>query len=130
MGGARPNIGPVTTPQPNAGNAAAGMSKVRNAITMLEEALPMIPMGTPAHTEILNTLTKLSKAFSGEGSGGGQKGIDLMSLLQSARQASQASPMAALSKMMAPQGGAAPPAMPGGAPGGEGGGAPPMPMAA
>ena len=127
MGGARPNIGPVTTPQPNAGNAAAGMSKVRNAIQMLEEALPTIPMGTPAHTEILNTLTKLSKTFSSEG-GGGQKGIDLMSLLQSARQASQASPMAALSRMMQPQGGT-PPAMPPG-PGAEAGGAPPMPMAA
>jgi len=124
MGAARPNVGPVTTPQPNAGNAAAGMSKVRNAITMLEEALPMIPMGTPAHTEILGTLSKLTKTFSG-GSGGGEKGIDLMSLLQSARQASQSSPMAALSKMMAPQG--QPPAMPGAAPGGE---APPMPMAA
>jgi hypothetical protein len=131
MGGARPNVGPVTTPQPNAGNAAAGMTKIRNALTMLEEALPMIPMGTPAHTELLNTLTKLSKTFSGEGAGGGQKGIDLMSLLQSARQASQSSPMAALSKMMQPQG-AQPPAMPqpGGEPGGAPGGAPPMPMAA
>jgi hypothetical protein len=77
----------------------------------------------------LNTLTKLSKTFSGEGSGGGQKGIDLMTLLQSARQASQSSPMAALSKMMQPQG-AQPPAMPGAPPGGEGGGAPPMQMAA
>lgn len=128
MAGARPNIGPVTTPQPNAGSAAAAMSKVRNAVSMLEEALPGIPMGTPAHTEILNTLTKLSKTFSGEGGGGGQKGIDLMTLLQSARQASQASPMAALSKMMQPPG--APPAMPGAEPGGAPGGAPPMPMAA
>jgi hypothetical protein len=128
MAGAKPNIGPVTTPQHNAGTAAAGLSKVRNAITMLEEAIPMIPMGTPIHTELLGMATKLTKLLSGGGAGG-EKGIDLRSLLDSARQQSQSSPMAALGRMMPQQGGA--PAMPGGAPGGEAsGGAPPPAMAA
>lgn len=122
MMGARPNIGPVTTPQPNAGAAAAAMQDVQNAVRMLEQALPKIPMGTPLHTEILSATTKLSKHMQ---PGEGHQGLELQSLLQMARQASQQSPMAALSRMM-PQPNQAP-AMPAAGPGG---GAPPMPMAA
>lgn len=125
MGGARPNVGPVTTPQPNAGSAAAAMQDVQNAVRMLEKALPQIPMGSPLHTEILSATTKLAKHMS---SGQGHQGLELQSLLQMARQASQASPMAALSKLMPPQGAA--PAMPGAEPPGAAGGAPPLPMAA
>lgn len=119
MPGAKPNIGPVTTPQPASGNAAAAMNDVRNAVTMLEKALPAIPMGSPLHTEILSVTTKLAKHLT---PGDGQPGLELQSLLQMARQASQSQPMAALSRLM-PQPGQ-PPAM--GAPPGPGGEAPPM----
>lgn len=118
---AKPNIGPVTPVQPHAGGAAAALNEVRNAVTMLEKALPQIPMGSPLHTEILQTTQKLAKHLT---PGEGNQGLELQSLLQMARQASQQQPMAALSRLMPPPGGA--PAMPGG----EGGGAPPMPMAA
>lgn len=122
MGAARPNIGPVTTPQPHAGNASAAINDVQNAVKMLEKALPAIPMGTPLHAEILAAATKLAKHL---GAGSGNEGLELQSLLQMARQASSSAPMAALSRMMpSPQ---TPPAMPGGE---AGGGAPPPAMAA
>lgn len=122
--GAPRAIGPVTTPQGNAGNAAAAMNDVRNAVMMLEKALPQIPMGTPLHTEILNVTQKLAKHMN---PGDGNPGLELQSLLQMARSASQSQPMAALGRMGAAPG--AGPAMMPGAEGGTGGGQP-QPMAA
>jgi hypothetical protein len=124
---ARPNIGPVTTPQPHAGNVAAAMNDVRNALRMLEKSLPQIPLGTPLHTEILKATQTLAKHLQ---PGDGNEGLELQSLLQMARQASQSAPMSALSRIGAPPG--APPAMPGAGAGAEppASPAPPMPMAA
>lgn len=110
MGAAKPNIGPATAPQPNAGNQAAAMNDLRNALSMMEKALPAIPLGSPLHSEILSLTSKLAKHLA---PGDGNQGLELQSLLQMARQASQGGPMAALAKMGAPDGGgAAPPAMP------------------
>jgi hypothetical protein len=125
MGAAKPNIGPVTTPQGHPGNAAGALNDVRNAVRMLEQALPNIPMGSPLHSELLATTTKLAKHLT---PGEGNQGLELQSLIQMARQMSQSQPMAALSRLQAPPG--APPAMPAAPPGGGEGGAPPMPMAA
>lgn len=125
MGQPKPNIGAVTAPGGNPGNAAAAMADVRNAVTMLEKALPNIPMGTPLHHEVLSVLPKLTKHLSkSEGQHGG---LDLLSLLQAAKQSQQQSPMAALSRLQPPPG--SPPATPQ-PDAGAGGGAPPMPMAA
>ena len=109
MGGAAPaNIGSVTTPQPNAGNATAAMNDIRNALRMLEKALPAIPFDSDMHKEVLQTITKLSKNMN---PGDGNEALELQSLLQMGRQMSQSAPMSALARMQAPAGG--PPAMPG-----------------
>ena len=110
-GSTPPNLGPVASPQPNMGNSVKAMSDVRNAVKMLESALPNIPIGSPLHGEILNSTKALLKHLQ---PGDGNSGLDLMSLLQMARGASQSQPMQALMKQ-APQPNA-PPAMAMGAP--------------
>jgi hypothetical protein len=119
---AKPNTGPATSPQPNAGNEAAAMNKVQLALKTLEEALPQIPMGSDLHHEILKITTQLSKKLQ---PGTGSPGLQMQELLQMARGQAQSAPMQALARMQAPAD--APPAMPGG---GAPGGGPPMPMAA
>ena len=119
---AKPNIGPVTTPQPNAGNIHAATEKVKVAVKLLEESLPLIPMGMPLHTEIMQATTKLVKHLSDSAS---NPGTEMQTLLNLARQSQQSAPMAALGRMMTPQ---APAMASGGAP--PGGGAEPPAMAA
>lgn len=106
-GSTPPNIGPVVSPQANMGNAVKAMSDVRNAVKMLESALPNIPIGSPLHTEILNSTKALLKHLQ---PGEGNAGLDLMSLLQMSRQAATAQPQQALLKQLAPPPNA-PPAM-------------------
>ena len=107
MSPAQPNTGAAAVPQGQQGNAAQAMSLVRNGLEMFQKALPMIPMGSPLHADILNTVSKVSKHMEHNE---GNKGVDLQSLLQMARQASQQSPVQALNRMHpAPN---TPPAMP------------------
>ena len=110
-------LGPASLPGPNAGLAMKAMSDVRNAIQMLESALPHIPMGTELHGEVLNSVKGLSKHL---GQGSQNQGLDLMSLLQMARQTAQSQPMQTLMRAY-PNNPGAPPALP---PGGA------LPMAA
>lgn len=109
------HVGPAVAPSGNQGNAAMAMIDVQNAVKLLEKALPMIPMGSPLHGEILNVAKSLSKHLS---KGDDNQALGLQSLLQMAKQNQQASPVAALARMF--PGANAPPAM-------GGGGAPPSP---
>jgi len=99
-------LGGGTMPSGNAGLAVKAMSDVRNAVTMLESALPHIPMGSELHGEVLNATKGLLKHLQ---SGDQNQSIDLMSLLQMARQNAQSQPMQALMKAY-PQNPGAPPA--------------------
>ena len=83
------------------GSSVKAMSDVRNAVKMLETALPNIPMGSPLHTEILNSTKSLLKHLS---PGDGNSGLDLMSLLQMARSAQQSQPQQALQRAFPSQG--------------------------
>jgi hypothetical protein len=105
--GAPPAIGPATQPQAGAGSAAKAMNDVRNAVRMLEEALPKIPMGSPFHEAVMKAAQGLLKHLQ---PGEGNAGLELNSLLQAAKAQSQGAPMAALMRMG--QGGGQPPAMP------------------
>ena len=130
MPGARPNVGPVTTPQPGAGNIHAASEKVKTAVKLLEEALPLIPMGMPLHTEIMQATTKLVKHLSDSAQ---SPGTELQTLLNMARQSAQSQPMMALSRMMGAgygSGAGGAPAAPAIPPPGAGAGEPPMPMTA
>ena len=96
MAPAPANVGPAAVPQGNQGNMAQAMSLVRNASEMLQKALPMIPMGSPQHSDLLKVITLIAKHMEHNE---GNRGVDLQSLLQMARQSSQQSPVQALNRM-------------------------------
>lgn len=112
---APPNSGPATMPQGNPGNSAAAMLQVRNAVQMLEKALPSIPMGSPLHSKIMKVTSELVKELS---QGDENQALQLQSLVQMMRSQSQQQPTAALTRMFPqtpqtpalPQAGETPPA--------------------
>lgn len=61
MAQAPANVGPVSQPQSNQGNVAAGMEMIKNAINMLQQALPLLPMGGELHDSAVNSVKMLSK---------------------------------------------------------------------
>lgn len=79
------------------------MADVGAAVKLLEGALPHIPMGSPLHSEVLNSTKSLIKHLQDGGDSNPQEQI--MSLLNMARSAAQAQPMQAL---MRAYGGGAP----------------------
>lgn len=105
----RGNVGPVTQPQTNPGNSTAAMLDVRNALQLLQRALPNIPMGSPIHGDILDVVRKLSKHAAEEG----PQSMLNQSLLTMIRERAQ-NPMAQAMGRMFPgqQGGATPPTPP------------------
>ena len=105
------NTGPAVAPQGNQGNVAMALMDVRNAVNLLQKALPMIPLGAPLHAELLDTVKKISKHLTPEGE---NQGLQMQSLLQMARQAASQPPVAALARMYG-GGPNTPPAMGGGA---------------
>lgn len=116
LAAAKPNLGGPTAPQGNAGNAMAGLGKIKVALQALQDALPSIPMGSPLHTDVLSVAKTLSKHVDQEGQQGGPP---VQSLLQMMQQMKQNAPNAALARMgggAAPPSPAMPPAAAGGAP--------------
>lgn len=106
-------MGQGTAPSANAGNEAVAMQDVRNAMKLLTRAMPSIPMGSPLHTDVLQTLTKFGKHISAAGEN--DQGLDAQRLHQMLRQSQQQGPQqAALRAMIQQQGGGAgaPPVMP------------------
>jgi hypothetical protein len=105
-----PNAGGATQPQGNQGNIAAAMVKVKNAIQLLQEALPLIPMGDELHTEILNSAKSLSKHLK---KGDESPQLDIASLLNTIKQKAASAPQAAMARQFAGGAGAGqPPATP------------------
>ena len=106
MAGPRPNL-PATQGQSNPGNIGAAMLDVRNALQMLQRALPNIPMGSPLWKTVHDTVGKLGKDV------GQEQPMSLLnqSALSLIKQRSQ-NPMAGqMAKMMGGDPNA-PPAMP------------------
>lgn len=106
------NVGPMTVPQGNPGNTQAAMTKIKNAIQMLQSALPDVPMGNPLHEWLLNTVKKGAEHMTESTD---NKGLELQQLIQMAKQSAQSAPMNAMARMF-PSGAGAPPAMPAAAP--------------
>lgn len=92
----QPSAGATAVPQGNQGNLVQAMSLVRNGLEMFQKALPLIPMGSPQHADLLKAVGMISKHME---QNEGNKGVDLQSLLQMARQSSQQSPVQALNRM-------------------------------
>ena len=55
--------GPASPPTANPGLMADASSKVREAIKLLEMALPSLPTGSETHKAVIDMLSKGSKAF-------------------------------------------------------------------
>lgn len=105
------NAGSMAMPQGNQGNIQAALIKIKNACKMLEEALPLVPMGDELHTDLLNTLKQLSKPLKKGGNENPQ--LEVGSLLQMAKNNAQSAPMAAMARMFSGgQGSGQPPATP------------------
>lgn len=100
-------IGGVTMPQPNHGNQSAAMSKLKVAVTALQEALPSLPIGSKEHDAALSAAKSLSKLFERDAE---SPALSMQSLVQMARAAGQNNQMAALSRLQ-PQPPNTPPAM-------------------
>jgi hypothetical protein len=97
MAAPRPNLGPVSQPQGNPGNAASAMVDVKNALNLLQRALPNIPMGSPIHADILKTVSTLSKHAQ---DAGGDHSLQMQSLLSMVKSMGQNPMQNALAKMM------------------------------
>ena len=108
MSAAPSNVGGSSVPQGNQGNVVQAMSLVRNGLEMFQKAIALVPMGSPLHEALLKSISGVSKHMEANQ---GNKGVDLQSLLQMAKQASQQSPIQALNRMTPPAPTAAP-AMP------------------
>ena len=92
-------IGGATMPQPNPGNQSAALSKVKVAVQALQEALPSIPLGTPVHEDVMNSIKSLAKHFEKDAE---SPALSMQALVQMARAAGQHNQMAALSRMQPP----------------------------
>lgn len=118
-GGAPPsppaNVGPVTSPGGNQGNIAHATIMIGNGLQLLQQALGSIPLGSPLHSDIMQSVLKISKHMPDAGQGGGgHGGLHAQGLQQALRaQAQQAPQLAAMRQMGGGPGTpSGPPAMP------------------
>jgi len=102
------NAGGATMPQGNVGNIHAAMVKIKNAVEMLGEALPLIPLGTEEHSKLAKIIADLSKGLHGASE---NPQLQMAALQQAMKQKAQNAPMAAMARQFsAGQGAGAPPA--------------------
>lgn len=94
------NAGAASMSQGNAGNVQAALTKVKAATKMLQEALPLIPIGSEKHMELMEIIKKLSKAI---GEAGENPQMETGAMLQAAKNNAQSAPMAAMARMFAGQ---------------------------
>lgn len=110
MGAPPGNLGGVTIPQSNPGNAKAALEKLHAAAQLINDAIPAIPLGTEMHSKVLKLATELNKMIA-EGKDHHQGTIQTM--LQAIQQMKQNPQMGALHGAQgAPSGGAPPPPQP------------------
>lgn len=109
------NAGAISQPGGNQGNVQAAMAKVSNGVKMLQEALPLIPMGNELHTKLLSAIKTLAEAMNKEGESPSTGKLDISSILQMIKQHAQNAPQNAAARMLPAQGATQPPAT-GGAP--------------
>jgi hypothetical protein len=99
MGGAPPSpagggTGPAAAHGPMAGNAAQGMAKVKVGLEALQSALPMIPMGSELHTDLMKAVSSIAKHLpQGADQGGGAQIQQLLDLIRTAKTQGAPPPM-------------------------------------
>jgi|DEB19_MinimDraft_2_1074335.scaffolds.fasta_scaffold161822_2 hypothetical protein len=88
---------PASPPSGNPGMAADAMSKVREAIRLLEMALPNLPTGSDPHKDVLDSIGKLSKSVPATEAIPGVQQSQLLGLQQ---EAAKQAPLQALMRSM------------------------------
>jgi hypothetical protein len=111
---------PLGAPSGNPGQQANAMSQVRQAIDMLQKALPSLPVGSDPHKSVLSAIQSISKVVPPTSE---IPGVQQAGLRDMQQQAQQSGMMQALMRAMgqsagSPAGGGAP--IPGAAPPGVG----------
>lgn len=100
------NAGAATMPQGNAGNVNAALTKIKAATKMLQEALPLIPIGHEKHLKLMKIVSELSKEI-GEASENPQQ--QSAALQAAAQNVAKEAPMANMARMFGAQQGAGQP---------------------
>lgn len=112
----------ISVPSASPGASADAMAKVREAIKILENALPQLPTGSEPHKAVLSAIQSVSKHVPASDASPGVQQSTLRGLQQ------QGGKDAAMEAVMRSLGGAGGAAAPGGSP--PGGAAPMSPMPA
>ena len=100
------NAGAATMPQANAGNIHAALTKIKAGTKMLQEALPLIPIGHEKHLKLMKIVSELSKEINDVSENPQQESASLQAAAQNvAKQA----PMANMARMFGAQQGAGQP---------------------
>lgn len=103
------NAGAASMPQGNQGNLQAAMIKVKTAVKMLEEALPLIPFGSEEHSKLAKVIGELSGAAK---KAGDNPQLEMSAMQQMMKNHAQNAPIAAMMKHFSGEMGAGqPPAM-------------------
>lgn len=107
--------GPASPPTGNPGEMAQAVAQLREAVRIIEKALPRLQVGSEPHKEAVKAISGLSKAVPATEEMPGIQNSTLMGMQRSAKEGAQ---MQALMRMMGAQGG-------GGGGGAPGAGGPP-----
>ena len=91
-----------------AGASAQGVTAVKLGLEALQKALPMLPMGSELHSEVLKAVSGIAKHMEQAGAGGDQAAV-IQQLVAMAREAQQNPQQQARMGSMMPGAGAAPP---------------------
>ena len=101
---------PLSVPTASPGSSAGAMSKVREAINILQSALPELSPGTDEHKAVLNAISSMSKYVAPSAQVPGIQKTTLSGLQQSAQQSAMLrNLMSSLGGANAGGGGATPP---------------------
>ncbi len=108
---------PAAAATPNLGSNAAAAEKVKQALLILEGALPEIDLATPLHKAVRNSIDALAKHLP---AGAQHQGLQTSAIRDLALRAKQQAPMLQALMAKGQGGGAAAPPQPGAEPPPEG----------
>lgn len=93
------NTGGAAAPGAQLGNVSGAIARVRSALQLLEEALPMIPSGHEMHVKVLQQAKDLAKALQDVGA---DPAIQIQSMLQAIRSQVRSAPTQAMARIFPP----------------------------
>lgn len=107
------SAGPASPPTGNLGLTADALTKVREAVRLLEMALPQLPMGSEPYKDTLKAIQSLSKSVPASAEVPGVQQTTLADLQQQAQKSSMFQQVQrALQQGATPPAGGAPPPQP------------------